>query len=319
MQAGAGETCDGTAGTPGAGCRSDCTSCGDGVIQASHNETCDPPNTATCNAVCESAKVCIYANPELGAEATSFCSVLNDGGKVDITGPAGEFQGNLCIGDSGQLSMSGTNLVTTKGEVLLEPGASCAGCTSARATGGVVLNADLSNEIDACDDARAANTPTDFGGTGPACTETIKTLQDIVSGGSISRTGDNVICITNQQEVKKDIRLSGDATTKYVFVVKGKLKYSAKILTDCTAPQPDQTCTSAGVGPDDVLWLFVGANQELDSAGGGGGVGCCKAALDGNVIIDGKIALAPGLINGQVCGTGAWAFVSGSAVRCPDP
>ena len=46
---------------------------------------------------------------------------------------------------------------------------------------------------------------------------------------------------------------------------------------------------------------------------------CCKAVLDGSVIIDGKIALAPGLINGEVCGTGDWAFVSGSGVHCPDP
>ena len=40
------------------------------------------------------------------------------------------------------------------------------------------------------------------GGTGPACTETIATLQQIAGvSGVISRSGTNVICITNQPEL----------------------------------------------------------------------------------------------------------------------
>ena len=49
-----------------------------------------------------------------------------------------------------------------------------------------------------------------------------------------------------------------------------------------------------------------------------GGADGCGAAIDGSVVIDGKIALAPGLINGTVCGSGDWSFVSGSGVHCPD-
>ncbi len=279
-------------------------------------------------------KVCPFANPLLGeiASGPNFCSIFNEGGKVDITGPAGEIQGNICIGDSGHLSMSGSNFVTIApgvlGDALLEDGASCSGCTSARVAtpGGKNVGPNgLDQELAACNDARTANTPADFGfgvvGTGPNCTEKITTLQDIVTNGVISRTGVNVICISGQKEVSKDILLAGDATTKYTFVMLGKFKYNgAKIVTECTPPQADQAaCTASDVGPDDVLWLFVDGNQELRSSGGGGGVGCCNAVLDGSVNINGKIALSPGLVNGQICGTGDWSFVSGSGVHCPDP
>jgi cysteine-rich repeat protein len=313
--------------------------CGDGIVAG--NEQCDDGNTTSadgCSATCEvepgyqcdgEPSTCspVCANPAFGEEARSFCSILNDGGKVHVTGPAGEIQGNICMGQGGKVSMSGSNFATDPGQVILEPGASCAGCTAVRVPGGVT-NDDLTPEIDACAAARAANTPPAFGGTGRACTATVATLQDLVVRGVIAPgvspgiiAGKNVVCITKQQEVKKDIRLSGGATTKYVFVVKGKFKYNqAKVVTDCAPPQADPAaCTAAGVGPDDVLWLFVGSGQELRSSGGGGGGDCCKAELDGSVIIDGKIALSPGLINGQVCGTGDWAFVGGSGVHCPAP
>ncbi len=337
------ETCDPTAPGAPANCRTSgpdaCTFCGDGVIQSSSGEQCEPPGTATCDANCHTGKVCPFVSPSLGppiAAAPDFCAVLHDGGgKVDITGPAGQFQGNICIGDSGHLSMSGENFLTNPGEVLLEAGASCSGCKIAPTppadgkngnVNSIDQPVDLTADFDACDAARAAHTP-------PVCTETINTLQDIVTlqnpndpnSGVISRTGVNVICISNQKEVKKNIRLTGNASTKYTFVVNGKFKYNqAKVTTDCTPsqatpPANPAACTAAGVGPDDVLWLFVGSGQELRSSGGGGGVGCCNAVLDGSVIIDGTIALSPGLINGAVCGSGDWAFVSGSGVHCPDP
>src|SRR5262245_55229540 len=50
-----------------------------------------------------------------------------------------------------------------------------------------------------------------------------KTLQDIVVGGVIApgvspgiTNGEIVVCITDPKEVKDDIRLSGDGSTKYV-------------------------------------------------------------------------------------------------------
>ena len=340
LQASHGETCDGTAGAVGSGCRTDCTSCGDSVVQASHGETCDPPGsaaggngqncrsdctvcgdgviqaadgetcdegspTATCNDVCQPAqKVCPFANPAFGP--ASGCVVLNFGGSVTSTGPAGQFQGNVCIGDSATVGFSGDNFVA--GDLNLGPDATCKEhCDSKHVQGNVNHNVDLSTEIQICENARDANTPVSLGGSGPECTESTAKLQNLAVNGTITRSGVNIICLTADQQVK-GLKLAGDATTKYTFIVEGKFKFQdAKIET--VAP----------VGPDDVLWLFVGDHQELASSGGGGGTNCCKAVLDGSVIIDGKIALAPGLINGEICGTGDWAFVSGSGVHCPDP
>jgi len=340
LQASHGETCDGTAGTVGSGCRTDCTSCGDSVVQASHGETCDPPGsaaggngqncrsdctvcgdgviqaadgetcddgspTATCNDVCQPAqKVCPFANPAFGP--ASGCTVLNFGGSFTSTGPAGQYQGNVCIGDSATVGFSGDNFVA--GDLNLGPDATCKEhCDSKHVQGTINHNVDLSTEIQGCENARENNTPASLGGSGPECTESTAKLQSLAVNGTITRLGVNIICLTADQQIK-GLKLAGDATTKYTFIVEGKLKF-----------QDGKIETVAPVGPDDVLWLFVGDHQELRSSGGGGGTNCCKAVIDGSVIIDGTIALAPGLINGQVCGTGNWSFVSGSGVHCPDP
>src|SRR5439155_6684469 len=75
---------------------------------------------------------CPFVNPaQLGVigAAPNFCTVLHSGsGKVDITGPAGQFQGNICVADNGKISMSGSNFLTNPGEVLLQADASCSGC-----------------------------------------------------------------------------------------------------------------------------------------------------------------------------------------------
>ena len=211
LQASHGETCDGTAGAVGSGCRTDCTSCGDSVVQASHGETCDPPGsaaggngqncrsdctvcgdgviqaadgetcdegspTATCNDVCQPAqKVCPFANPAFGP--ASGCVVLNFGGSVTSTGPAGQFQGNVCIGDSATVGFSGDNFVA--GDLNLGPDATCKEhCDSKHVQGNVNHNVDLSTEIQICENARDANTPVSLGGSGPECTEsTAKLLQ----------------------------------------------------------------------------------------------------------------------------------------------
>src|SRR5439155_13211612 len=196
-----------------------------------------------CNDASQSCgKVCPFANPEL--PGLGFCTILNDGGKVAITGPAGEIQGNICIGDSGKLSMSGSNFVTNAGQVLLEAGASCSGCTAQRVQGGVVQPADLSAEIAACQDARASNTPVSLGGSGSECTETVAKLQSLAVNGVITRSGDNKICLTADQQVK-GLKLAGDASTTYTFIVQGKFKFQDAKLE-----------TVAPVEPKDVLWLF---------------------------------------------------------------
>src|SRR5262249_37137419 len=51
------------------------------------------------------------ANPILGS--ATGCTVLQlGGGKVDMTGPPGSVQGDVCIGPNGKLSMSGSQFIT---------------------------------------------------------------------------------------------------------------------------------------------------------------------------------------------------------------
>jgi len=272
------------------------------ICENTNQDACAQPGSDcedTANVAC--LGFCPTFNPAFGP--TGDCSILNFGGSFTSTGPAGQYQGDLCIADSAHASFSGSNFVT--GKVRLAPDATCSGCTPQRVLGGVELNADLTTEVQACQGARENNTPVSLGGSGPECTETVATLQSIAVNGTITRSGTNIICLTQNQTVK-GLKLAGDASTKYVFIVEKAFKF-----------QDGKLQTVAPVGPDDVLWVFVGATQSLTSSGGGGGVSCCKAVLDGSVIIDGKIALAPGLINGQVCGTGDWAFVSGSGLHCP--
>ena len=303
-----GETCDppGSVPDPGAGdneCRANCTFCGDGNLDA--GEACDDHNQTDgdgCSSSCQNeGGSCPTFNPVLGSAGD--CTILNFGGSFTSTGPSGQYQGDLCIGDSARASFSGSNFVT--GKVRLNHDATCSGCTPQRVLGGVEHDADLTSEIQACQDARDNNVPASLGGSGPECTETVTTLQSIAVNGTITRSGKNIICLTQNQTVK-GLKLAGDASTKYIFIVEKSFKF-----------QDGKIQAVAPVGSDDVLWLFVGSSQSLASSGGGGGASCCKAVIDGSVIIDGKIALAPGLINGQVCGTGDWSFVSGSGVHCP--
>jgi cysteine-rich repeat protein len=272
------------------------------ICENTNQDACAQPGSDcsdTANVACLTEEFCPTFNPAFGPAAD--CTILNFGGSFTSTGPAGQYQGDLCMADSAHASFSGSNFVT--GKVRLAPDATCSGCTPQRVLGGVELNADLTTEVQACQDARENNTPVSLGGSGPECTETVTTLQSIAVNGTITRSGTNIICLTQNQTVK-GLELAGDASTKYVFIVEKAFKF-----------QDGKLQTVAPVGPDDVLWVFVGATQSLTSSGGGGGASCCKAVLDGSVIIDGKIALAPGLINGQVCGTGD--FVSGSGLHCP--
>src|SRR5262249_35055907 len=55
--------------------------------------------------------VATCANPLLN-EAARCTVLLLDGGKVDINGPAGGVEGDVCIGFKGKLSISGEQFVT---------------------------------------------------------------------------------------------------------------------------------------------------------------------------------------------------------------
>jgi hypothetical protein len=261
----------------------------------------------------ELAILCPNANPLLGLAATGgkLCTILQvDAAKVDITGPAGQIQGNLCIGPKGKLSMSGDNFATTPGVVLLDATASCAGCQIGKRISSVDQPVDLGGEITACNQAAAANQPAPAGllACGPLSRQTLTGTQTILGAA-----GKNVICVGdvnvgNNQRItlSRDPAAVGPDTT-FVFVVTGKFVIQGKIKTDGTTVQPA-----------DVLYNVIGAGAAIAFSGGGGGAQCCKAEIDGTLIgLDRKWGVSPGLINGQACGAMDMSFSSGSGVHCP--
>jgi hypothetical protein len=242
--------------------------------------------------------------------------------KVSITGPAGHIQGDVCIGAGGSLSMSGENFIL--GDVHFETVLNCSGCTTtstgrvrgAEGTGGVVdVNATLvGNAADECDQ-------TSFDGAHEPCTvgnyrQSLSALASPTADPNVRRLtgapGENVVCVS---EVKvgtgRKIELAGDATTFFIINVVAKGEFtiaSGKIVA--VAP----------VEPKDVLYNVLGTGPKVSFTGGGGGVGCCKASVDGTLLaIDREVALSPGLINGQLCSDKKMGLDSGSGVHCPDP
>jgi len=108
---------------------------------------------------------------------------------------------------------------------------------------------------------------------------------------------------------KQVITLDGpaDHSAEFVFVVSGKFVINGGKIQ-----------VSPNVLKSKVLYNVIGTGSDVSFTGGGGGVGCCKAEIDGSLIaVQRKIALSPGRINGQVCGDRDQSYVSGSSVRCP--
>src|SRR6059036_2085860 len=60
--------------------------------------------------------------------------------------------------------------------------------------------------------------------------------------------------------------------------------------------------------------LLLNVGKDVSTSGGGGGANCCNAVIQGNVFaVNGKVALAPGLILGKICAGGDISLVSGSS------
>jgi len=121
----------------------------------------------------------------------------------------------------------------------------------------------------------------------------------------------NVICVGDIVLAGKTILLSGLAGTKFIFNVTGKF-----VLTG--GGDGPQIRVTGGVQPKDVLYNIISTGADVAFSGGGGGVGCCKAIVDGTLLAPyRKIALSPGLVNGEVISGKDISIVSGSSVRCP--
>jgi hypothetical protein len=242
--------------------------------------------------------------PVYGLSSASGCTVLELGrANVSINGPPGGILGNICIASGGSLQMSGSEYIA--GMVELGAGAKFQNSSSG-VVGGVVNNVDLSSEIAAAYAANTANAAL-------PCTQHFTTLDGksvtAITGGH----GLNVICVQDIVLNGTQILLTGPSDAQFIFNVTGKF-----VLTGGGLGPQIRVNASAGILPSAVLYNILGGGQDVAFSGGGGGVSCCAAIVDGTILAPyRKIALSPGLVNGEVISGLDISIVSGSSVRCP--
>jgi hypothetical protein len=258
--------------------------------------------TVACNTSVSCCPECV--NPVLGLGAASGCTVLELGAAmVSITGPAGGLLGNICIAPHGTLSMSGSEFIT--GTVELGLGATFNNSSSG-VVGGVLQNVDLSSEIAAAYAAAASDAAL-------PCTQSFGTLDGVSVKTITGVSGVNVICVQNVTLSGRQILLKGPADATFIFSVKGQF-----VLTGGGAGPQIRVDTSTGLKPSAVLYNILGKGPDVAFSGGGGGVNCCAAVVDGTILAPLRnINLSPGLVNGEVISALNINIVSGSSVRCP--
>jgi hypothetical protein len=243
-------------------------------------------------------------DPALGLGAAAGSSVLELGASsVSITGPAGGILGDISIAPNGKLSMSGSEFIT--GTVKLGAGATFNNSSSG-IVGGVQQNVDLSAQIAA---AYAAN----LNDAALPCSQNFVTLDGKTVTTIVGVSGVNVICVKDISLSGKQITLVGPADAKFIFNITGKL-----VLTGGGDGPQIRVDQSTGLKPSAVLYNLIGSGQDVAFSGGGGGVNCCAAIVDGSILAPyRKIALSPGLVNGEILSGLNISIVSGSSVRCP--
>ena len=240
-------------------------------------------------------------SPALNLGAAGSCTVLQLGnGNVSITGPAGGILGDVCVGPNGSFSMSGDEYIT--GTVNLGPGAKFS--NSSHGTVNVMNGANLTPQIN------AANSAASFWAGQPA-TQTFTTLDGKNPTTITGVVGNNVIKVKDISLSGKQITLTGPAGAKFIINVTGKFA-----LTGGGAGP--QIRAGGAVQPSDILFNVIGIGSDVAFSGGGGGTGCCAAIVDGTLLApQRKIALSPGLVNGEIISGKDISIVSGSSVRCP--
>jgi choice-of-anchor A domain-containing protein len=244
-------------------------------------------------------------DPALGLGAATGESVLELGpSSVQITGPAGGLIGNVAIAPHGQLQMSGSEYIT--GTISLGAGATFQNSSSG-SIGPVLQNVDLSAQIAAA--YAAANAASNM-----PCTQVFNGLDGKNVTQITGVAGVNVICVHGDIVLNgTQIALTGPSTAKFIFNITGKLVMNGGGNGPGIRVDP-----SSGILPSAVLYNVLGAGQDVAMTGGGGGINCCVAILDGTLLAPGrKIALSPGLVNGEVISAQNISIVSGSSVRCP--
>jgi len=285
------ESCTGTSGgcppdafrpdnTP---CTDDGNECTQDVCLSGACQHLPTSDTSTCS------------NPILGS--ATECTVFEiNGGTVDLKGPLGPVDGNVCIGPGGSLLMSGSTAIT--GDVLFSDDPGKFTKTGGASVGGTVkFGQDLSGLIA---DAQATETSV----AGKPCTPgfswdgtSAKTF-DATNGS----TDETVICVTNVNlGGGKVLRLTGDAGDKFIIKVTGSFRLSggADIQVD-----------GANVQSGDVLVAVLGTGGAVRAD-----VGC---VIDGSLLaLHRDIDLKGGFVNGQIFSGQNISIVSGARVTCP--
>jgi len=242
----------------------------------------------------------------VGLGPAASCTVLEtDGGTVSLShgAPTG-IGGDVCIPSDGKLQISGGQVVT--GKVRLETGAQFHESSSASFTVVDEGATGLDDEIAACQDLSAAAAAK----TCPPGTAIAKLKNQTITGVC----GENVYCVQDVDVQTSDVVTielgAACPAATFIFNVTGKFvihggNVGGKIVA------------GANVEPSQILYNVIGTGPDVAFSGGGGGVDCCKASVDGTIIAeDRKVNLAPGKVNGVICSEKSIAIVSGSIV-CP--
>lgn len=259
------------------------------------------------------SQICENSNPALGSAQS--CAVLQmGGGKLEAShgDPTGVF-GNACVGPDGELSMSGGQIIS--GTAFLDPNYDKIPNDLADRAGDIVVGS-LSSEISAATQASAA-------ASALSCDLTLDELKikesAVWSVSDVTTGSQAVVCVEGNMEVAGSgtkLLLTGDAGDSFVFRIDGALKVNgAKVET------------FGDLTPSSVLFHLEGSGSSVAFSGGGGGLGCCKAELEGTILaLDRKVALSPGRVTGQVISYRDIKLSSGSIVDCipsrggrPDP
>jgi hypothetical protein len=213
------------------------------------------------------------------------------GAAADVTGSAGGVNGDVCVGPSGSLDVTGSQFVN--GSIYLGPGDTLTK-SGTGTIGPVFQNQDLSARI--TDTVAAAS---EFAAL--PCTQTFATWKSSMAIAGAG--GQNVICVGDVTLVGSSVvSLSGGANDTFVVNVSGKFKLtgSSKIV-------------ASGVPRSAILYNVIGSGQQVVLSSD---TGCCSVSIDGTLLTVGQaVTLGPGLVNGEIIGGQSLGITGGSSVR----
>lgn len=251
------------------------------------------------------AESCENASTRLAAASKCAVFELADAKVSASHGDPTGVDGNLCMAAESELSMSGGQIIT--GTAFLDPLIAKVPSDLTTRAGAVVVEDQSAAVLEVA--AKASELD------GLVCDVVFDDLK-VDSSQTWNVTdfnplgGEAVVCVDGEMKVSGTgtvLTLTGAAGDSFVFRVGEAFKVNgAKIVA--AAP------LSAG----DLLYYLPGRGKDIAFSGGGGGLSCCKAAIDGTILApERKIALSPGRVNGQVVSGRDISLSSGSLVSCP--